>query len=83
MKNILIICQARFSSTRLPGKVLKQVREKSILFYVIKRLELIKRANLIIAIGDSNTNKPIIDFCKIEGVDYFIGSEDDVLDRYY
>jgi len=84
MKNILIIVQARFSSTRLPGKVLKKIFDKSLLWYIIKRLQLVKTPNkLIIATGDRESNLPIIDLAKKLNINYFIGSEEDVLDRYY
>ncbi len=84
MKNILIICQARFGSTRLPGKVLRRILDKELLWYVVKRLELIKTPNrIIIATANTEQNKPIIDFAKSLKLDWFAGSEDDVLDRFY
>ena len=42
MKKILIIVQARVGSSRLRGKVLKKVLDKPLLWYLIKRLELVK-----------------------------------------
>ena len=39
--------------------------------------------NIIIATSVDENNKPIIDFCKNNDIGYFVGSEDDVLDRYY
>ncbi len=84
MKNILIIVQARYGSTRLLGKVMKKVLEKPLLWYLIKRLEQIKTPNkLIIATGSAKSNQPLIDFAKNQKIAFFIGSEDDVLDRYY
>jgi spore coat polysaccharide biosynthesis protein SpsF len=84
LNKILIIVQARISSTRLPGKVLKKVIDKPLLWYVVKRLNEVKSPNkIIIATGDYETNKVIVDFAKNLNLDYFIGSENDVLDRYY
>lgn len=84
MKNILIICQARYGSTRFPGKVLRKILDKPLLWYVIKRLELVKTpCKIVIAIANSDENIPIIEFAKNLNIDYFSGSEDDVLDRYY
>lgn len=84
MKNILIITQARIGSTRLPGKVLKTILDKPLLWYVIKRLEQVKTPNkIIIATANSRENKPIIKFVKSMNIDYFSGNEEDVLDRYY
>jgi spore coat polysaccharide biosynthesis protein SpsF len=84
MKNILIICQARYGSTRLPGKVLLKILDKPLLWYVIKRLEQVKtKHKIIIATVDSEENLPIVNFAKSFNLDYFLGSEEDVLDRYY
>ena len=81
---ILIIVQARMTSSRLPGKVLKEVLGKSLLEYQIERL---KRVNLadetIIATTTNETDQPIIQLCKKLSIKYFRGSEDDVLSRYY
>lgn len=84
MKNILIICQARYSSNRLPGKVMKNIFDNPLLWYVIKRLEQVKIPNrLIIATATSKSNQGIINFAKNLNLNYFARSEDDVLDRYY
>ena len=40
--NIVVIVQARIGSTRLPGKVLKKINDKTILDYVIDRLKFCK-----------------------------------------
>ena len=75
MKTV-IIDQARMTSTRLPGKVMKEVLDKSILEYQIERL---KRANeadeLVIATTTNNTDQPIVELCKRLGVAYYRGSE--------
>lgn len=84
MKNILIITQARVKSTRLPGKVLRTILNKPLLFYLVERLNLVQTPNkFIIATGPAELNKEIIDFAKKFNLNYFIGSENDVLDRYY
>ena len=83
MKTV-IIDQARMTSTRLPGKVMKEVLGKPLLEYQIERL---KRANeadqLVIATTTNDTDQPIVELCKRLGVAYYSGSEEDVLSRYY
>lgn len=84
MKNTLIICQARYASTRLPGKVLLTIRNKPLLWYVLKRLELVKTPNqVIIATSTSASNKPLLDYLKEYKINYYAGDENDVLDRFY
>lgn len=84
MKNILIISQARMTSTRLPGKIMMKIQGKPLLWYLVARLKLIKKANkIIITTASPATNQPIIDFAKEQNIDYYVGSEEDVLDRYY
>lgn len=84
MENILIVSQARCGSTRLPGKVLKTILDKPMLWYLVKRIEQIKTPHkLIIATGNIKSNQPIINFAKSLNINYFAGSEEDVLDRYY
>lgn len=81
---VVIIVQARMTSTRLPGKVLKEVLGKSLLEYQIERLKRVESAeNIIIATTVNETDQPIIELCKRLSIDYFRGSETDVLSRYY
>lgn len=83
MKTVIIV-QARMTSTRLPGKVLKQVLGKPLLEYQIERLQRVKLANeIVIATTTNETDEPIVELCNRLAVAYFRGSEDDVLSRYY
>ena len=78
----MIIIQARMTSTRLPGKVLLPIGDKSSLEVMIDRLGTL-RDNVIIATTDDGSETPIIDLCKQLGVKYFQGDTDNVLGRYY
>ena len=81
---IATIVQARMTSTRFPGKVLKEVLGKSLLEYQIERLKRSKYAGqIIIATTTNKKDEPIISLCKKLNMDYFRGSENDVLSRYY
>lgn len=81
---ILAIVQARTGATRLPGKVLRRVLGRPLLFYLLQRL---KKAKLIDKIVVATTTKKrdelIVDFCEKQKTTYFRGSEEDVLDRFY
>lgn len=79
-----IIIQARMGSTRLPGKVLKSVCGKPLLYYSVARSALSKYANIVIvATTNSEKDDQIVHWCKKNGIAFFRGSEEDVLDRYY
>ncbi len=83
MKTVIIV-QARMTSTRLPGKVLKRVLDKPLLEYQIERLRRVKLADeIVIATTTNDTDLPIVELCDRLSVPYFRGSEEDVLARYY
>jgi len=74
--------QARMSSERLPGKVLKLISGKPILEWQIDRIRKSKLIDeIVVATTNNSTDKQIIDFCKAKNVKYYIGSENDVLAR--
>jgi spore coat polysaccharide biosynthesis protein SpsF len=82
--NTVMIVQARMTSTRLPGKVLKTVLDKPLLEYQVDRLKRVQLANrLVIATTTNETDLPIVEWCESQSIDYFRGSENDVLSRYY
>ena len=85
LKNqVLVIIQARYNSTRFPGKVVKKINNKTILEILIKRLIKSKYiSKIIVACSKNQKDKTIINVCKKIGINYFSGSENDVLDRYY
>lgn len=81
---ILMIIQARMTSMRLPGKVLKTVLDKPLLEYQIERLRRIRAVDeIVIATTDNDTDQPIVDLCDRLSVPYFRGAEEDVLARYH
>lgn len=83
MKTV-IISQARMTSTRLPGKILKEVLGKPLLEYQIERLKRVANADSLIIATTTNASDDIVaGFCDRLGVPCFRGSENDVLARYY
>lgn len=79
---IVATIEARMSSTRLPGKVMKPILGKPVLELLIERL---KRVNLIDDIVVATTNNKedniIENLCKKIKIKCFRGSEKDVLER--
>ena len=84
INKVLAIVQARYDSTRFPGKVLKKINNKTILEILIKRLSKSKHISKIVVACSSNIlDKKIIELCTKIGIDYFVGSENNVLKRFY
>jgi len=81
---VVAIVQARMGSTRLPGKVMREILDKPLLAHLITRLKESRLINrIVIATTDKATDKPISKLAQELGIDSFGGNEDDVLDRYY
>lgn len=81
---IVGIVQARLGSTRLPGKVLKDLEGRTVLDRVVSRLRRVPLMNeLIVATSDLPADDAIADECAHLQCMVFRGSEGDVLDRYF
>lgn len=79
-----IIIQARTGSTRLPGKVLKTIHDRTLLDHIIDRLRGMKQdATVVIATSTLTGDDAIEEFCKKKGVICFRGDEQNVLSRYF
>lgn len=81
---IVAIIQARVGSSRLPGKVLLPLEDKTVLEHVIERTakaELVDE--VIVATTMKKEDLPIVRLVSEKGFRVFTGSERNVLDRYY
>ena len=79
MKTICII-QARMGSSRLPGKVLRPLGNKTVLGNVIHRMHKCKLIDgVVVATPDTEIIKDAINY----GAQYYYGDENNVLERYY
>ena len=80
----LAMIQARCGSTRLPNKVLKDLCGKPQLQRVIERVQRAKAVDEVMVLTSIDKNNlPILKLCADLEIRVGIGSEDDVLDRYY
>jgi len=83
MKMVAII-QARMGSTRLSGKVMKELKGKTVLSHVIERVRQSKMIDDIIIATTILDKDDVIEQEAIKyGAKVFRGSEEDVLSRYY
>ena len=81
---VVAIVQARLSSQRLANKVLLPLEDKTVLGHIVDRLLNCKFLDeIVIATSTDASDKEIVDWCKINKINFFCGSLHDVLDRYY
>lgn len=82
MKNIVLI-QARLGSTRFPGKILQTVwSHLSALEAMVERVKLSRKVDkIIICTTDNQNDRELIDLCNQKSWNYYIGPENDVMDR--
>lgn len=83
MKSIVIV-QARMTSTRLPGKVLKILGGKPLLQNIYERLSRAKKVDqVVIATSQDSSDNAIAKMCYEHGFVCYRGSLENVLSRYY
>jgi spore coat polysaccharide biosynthesis protein SpsF (cytidylyltransferase family) len=81
---VLAITQARVGSSRLPAKVLKMISNKTILdIHLVRVLKSKKISKLIVATTFEKGVEQILEIANNNNVQYYQGSTDNVLDRYY
>ncbi len=81
---IAAIAQARIGSTRLPGKVLKDLNGKPLLRWTIDALRAAPSIDQIVLATSTLPADDVIEtYCKENKIECFRGSETDVLDRFY
>jgi len=79
-----IFLQARLYSYRFPEKILKKICNKTILEIIIERLRKVKDIDKIILVtGNRSKNKLLIKEAKRLNIEFFCGSEKNILDRFY
>ncbi len=84
MKRVVCIIQARMGSSRLPGKVLKDICGKPMLAWVVDRVNQSERINqVVVATTTDPGDDAIVDYCREKEIACFRGDVFDVLDRYY
>lgn len=78
------IVQARIDSTRLPSKVVLPIGEKPLIAHIVERLTVSKYLrNIIIATTEDSLSLIEAALKPYPFVKYFVGSKNNVLERYY
>lgn len=84
MSMIAAFVQARSSSTRFPGKVLKPILEKPMLKLELERIRSCRMLDRVVVVTSLQPeDQSIVELGHGIGVDVFRGSLENVLDRFY
>ena len=79
---IVATIEARMTSSRLPGKVLMPADGVPMLKHLVTRLKAVESIQTImLATSINKTDDPLVEFAKQENINYYRGSEDDVMLR--
>lgn len=82
-RKVLAIVQARMSSSRLPGKVMKKICGRPMLQWVVQRARRASCINqLAVAITTDSADDILESYCREHAIEVFRGSPADVLDRF-
>ena len=78
------IIQARMGSTRLPGKIMKELAGKPMLWHMVKRAgSAAELDKVIVATTVGPEDDAVEKFCRENNTLFFRGPDEDVLARYY
>ena len=82
--NIVVVVQARTSSTRLPGKVLLPLAGRPLLERMLQRVQAARtNFTVVVATTTNPDDQPIRDLCAEKGIICYSGHPTDLLDRHY
>lgn len=78
-----VLIQARMGSSRRPGKVLAKLGDQIILKILLERMATLKEVDqVIVATSEEPQDDPLANALQKWNIDYFRGSQNDVLSRF-
>lgn len=78
---VILLC--RFSSSRLPGKIFREIAGKPIISHIVERiLSVVGREDFIVATSIDPSDDAIADYCTQNGIQVYRGSLSDVALRF-
>jgi spore coat polysaccharide biosynthesis protein SpsF len=81
--NFFIIIQARLGSSRFPKKIIQKLDNRSVLEYMLEQISLnFNKRNIIVNTTLSKKDDFLVKFLNKNKINYYRGSEHNVLDRY-
>ena len=83
MANTIAIIYGRMLSSRLPGKVLKDLKGRTVFYHHLERMRQCKNVDKIYLATSKNTsNTPLIENARKCNIPYYAGSEEDIIERF-
>lgn len=76
----IILC--RYNSSRLPGKILREIEGKPLIELLLKRLEPLGKNNIIVATSATATDDIIAEYCNTNNLNCYRGSLENVAERF-
>lgn len=71
-------------STRLPGKSMLPLAGRPLVYRIIERLKRCSKVDsLVLAVPNTVENEILVQLAKENNVEYFCGSENNLIDRFY
>ena len=71
-------------STRLPGKSMLPLAGRPLVYRIIERLKRCSKVDsLVLAVPNTAENETLVQLAKENNVEYFCGSENNLIDRFY
>lgn len=83
MTAAIAIIQARMSSSRLPGKVLKPLAGRPMIWHIVQRARACRLVDrVVVATSVESSDDALADYCAEADIECYRGSLNDVLSRY-
>lgn len=83
-KKVVAVIQVRMGSTRLPGKAFIKMHGKTAIEWIIYRLSFSREIDqVVLSTSDTPENDPLEHLAQQLGLEYYRGSEQDLVDRLY
>ena len=81
-KQLALIIQARMNSTRFPNKVISDLSGAPLIERILQRVKKVKKiGKIIIATTKRKEDDILVKIAKLNKVEVFRGSENDLVDR--
>lgn len=83
-QKIVAVIQARVGSKRLPKKALKKIAGKTLIEWIKYRLSFCRQIDqVVLSTADTKENDPLAKLAEKIGLEYYRGSENDLVSRIY